>query len=86
MRLDKYIKLTRLIKRRGVAKVLINEGSVLVNNKISKPSYEVKINDIVLLKLGRRHITIKINSITDNVGKENCDSLYEILKDELSTI
>lgn len=79
MRLDKYLKLTRIVKRREVAKVLIEEGSIKANNKVVKPSYEVKIGDIVNLKLGKREITIKIKDIKEVVGKKNVDTLYEII-------
>ena len=79
MRLDKYLKLTRIVKRREVAKVLIEEGSIKANNKVVKPSYEVKIGDIVNLKLGKREIIIKIKDIKEVVGKKNVDTLYEII-------
>lgn len=85
MRLDKYLKLTRLIKRREVAKVLINESSILVNNKIVKPSYEVNINDEIKLKLGRRVIVIQVKDIQETVKKQNCGDLYTIIKDTLTT-
>lgn len=86
MRLDKYLKLTRLVKRRGVAKVLINEGSIRVNEKMVKPAYEVKPSDQINLKLGRRILTIKINVVKEVYGKENATSLYTIIKDELTTL
>lgn len=85
MRLDKYLKLTRLIKRREVAKVLISEGSVLVNSHVAKPSHEIKINDTIFIKLGRRAITIKVTDISSVVNKEKASSLYAIIKDELTT-
>lgn len=83
MRLDKYLKNTRLIKRRGVAKVLINEGSIRVNQKIIKPSYEVKVNDVISLKLGERFITIKVIQILDIVNKDKSSTLYEIIGEKL---
>ena len=85
MRLDKYLKLTRLIKRRGVAKVLINESQILVNDKPTKPAYDVKINDIIKLTLGRRSIVIKVKDLKEVVNKENADTLYTIIKDSLTT-
>jgi len=84
MRLDKYLKLTRLIKRRGVAKVLIDEGSIQVNNKTVKPSYDVKKNDIIKLKLGRRIIEIKVNELLETSTKETADKMYIVIKEELS--
>ena len=85
MRLDKYLKLTRLIKRRGVAKVLINEGKILVDDKPTKPAYDVKINDIIKLTLGKRSIVIKVKDLKEVVNKENADTLYTIIKDSLTT-
>ena len=85
MRLDKYLKLTRLIKRRGVAKVLINESQILVNDKPIKPAYEVKINDIIRLTLGKRTIVIKVKDLKEVVSKENAGTLYTIIKDSLTT-
>lgn len=85
MRLDKYLKLTRLIKRRGVAKVLINEDKIYVNDKPAKPAYEVKIGDTIKLELGKRVILIKVKNIKEVVTKENADTLYTIIKDSLTT-
>lgn len=85
MRLDKYLKLTRLIKRRGVAKVLANENKIHVNEKVAKPAYEVKLNDVIKLELGKRVILIKVNDIKEVVTKENADTLYTIIKDTLTT-
>ena len=73
MRLDKYLKLTRLIKRRGVAKVLINEDKIFVNDKPTKPAYEVKIGDVIKLELGKRMILIKVKDIKEVVNKEIFD-------------
>lgn len=85
MRLDKYLKLTRLIKRRGVAKVLANENKIYVNEKVAKPAYEVKINDTIKLELGQRVILIKVINIKEVVRRENADTLYTIIKDTLTT-
>lgn len=85
MRLDKYLKLTRLIKRRGVAKVLANENKIYVNDKPAKPAYDVKINDTIKLELGKRVILIKVTKIKEVVTKENADTLYIIIKDTLTT-
>lgn len=85
MRLDKYLKLTRLVKRREVAKVLIIEHSILVNHLPIKPSYEVKIGDEVSLTLGKRVITIKVTDIKESVTKEKASSLYTVIKDILTT-
>lgn len=79
MRLDKYLKLTRIIKRREVANVLIKEGSILVNDNKVKPSYSVKIGDKIHLKLGNRKIDIEIIAIKDIVSKKDSTDLYNII-------
>ena len=59
MRIDKYLKVSRLIIRRTIANELCNNGKVLINNKIAKPSTEVKENDVITLILGNKKITTK---------------------------
>lgn len=83
MRLDKYLKVSRLIKRRSVASVVIKDGRVLLNSKVGKPGSIVKINDIVELFLGRHFIKIKILSIKENSTIEKAREMYEILLDSI---
>jgi len=83
MRLDKYLKLTRLVKRRSVAKELATRDIFMVNGKIAKPSKEIKIGDEIFLVLGRHSLTIKVLDIKDHCLKEDSSKLYEVLKDEI---
>lgn len=83
MRMDKYLKLTRLIKRRTVAKELIERGKFKLNGRVAKPSSEIKIGDELVLPLGRHLITIKVLSVLDYCKKEQSGSLYEIVSDEI---
>lgn len=83
MRFDKYLKLTRLIKRRTIAKELIERGGFLINGKEAKPSSEVKIDDILEINLGRHYLKVKVLDIKDCAKKEDSTKLYEILKDEI---
>lgn len=83
MRIDKYLKLTRLIKRRTVAKELLERDIIKVNEKVAKPSTEVKIDDILLLPLGRHKLTVKVLNTVDYCKKSESTTLYEILKDEI---
>lgn len=83
MRLDKYLKLTRLVKRRSVAKDLANLDKFLVNDKLAKPSKEINIGDKIDLFLGKHHIVIKVLNIKDHCLKEDSTSLYEVLLDEI---
>lgn len=82
MRLDKYLKFSRIIKRRTVSKDIISFGQVSLNNKKSKPSSEVKIGDKITLILGEKQITIEVLSINDKVKKEDAFSLYKIIEEK----
>lgn len=83
MRIDKYLKLTRLIKRRTVAKELLDRGIFLINDKVAKPSSEVNEGDILTLQLGRHKLTVKVLITASYAKKEDARNLYEILKDEI---
>lgn len=83
MRLDKYLKVARLTKRRVVAKVLIDENSIKINDKCVKPSYEVKIGDEIELYLGRHHLIVKVLDIRDFASKDQANNMFEIIKDEI---
>ncbi len=83
MRLDKYLKITRLVKRRSVAKDLANLDKFYVNEKIAKPSKEINVNDIIDLYLGRHHLKVKVLDVKDHCLKESSTSLYEVIQDEI---
>jgi ribosomal 50S subunit-recycling heat shock protein len=83
MRIDKYLKLTRLIKRRTVAKELLDRGIFTINGKTAKPSSEINENDIIVLPLGRHELTVKVLKIANVVKKEDSHDLYEILEDKI---
>ena len=82
MRLDKYLKLTRLIKRRTVAKELADREIFKVNGRIAKPSSNLKVGDILELSLGRHVLTVEVLNIVDHVKKEDATSLYKVISDE----
>ncbi|MGI6467624.1 MAG: RNA-binding S4 domain-containing protein [Syntrophomonadaceae bacterium] len=79
MRLDKYLKLARLIKRRSVAKDFIENDRVLVNGRVAKPAYEVKKGDIITLLIGNKQTRVEILDIKENVRASDAKSLYRIL-------
>lgn len=79
MRLDKFLKVTRLIKRRGVAKDLCVAGLVKVNGKVAKPMHEVNVGDSLELTIGRRIIVAKVKDIKEYCKKEEIENLYEIV-------
>ncbi len=85
MRIDKYLKLTRLVKRRMVAKEIIEDGVIYINNHKVKPSKEVKIGDIVKLTLGQHQLTIKVLALNTVTTKANAEEMYEIIEDKVIT-
>ena len=78
MRLDKYLKVSRLIKRRTVANEACDPGRVIVNGKPARASYEVKVGDEVTVQLGNRDITVEIVSVQETVAKADATNLYRI--------
>ncbi|MDR0919340.1 MAG: RNA-binding S4 domain-containing protein [Oscillospiraceae bacterium] len=78
MRLDKYLKVSRLIKRRTVANEACDAGKILVNDKVARASYEVKIGDIIEIKLAR-NVKVKVLNISEIANKSNAAELFEII-------
>jgi ribosomal 50S subunit-recycling heat shock protein len=83
MRLDKYLKISRVIKRRTIAKDVIDLGFVKINGRNAKPSTEVNVEDILELTLGDRILKIKVKSLKPYTKKEDSDEMYEILDDKM---
>jgi ribosomal 50S subunit-recycling heat shock protein len=82
MRLDKYLKVSRIIKRRTVANDACDAGRVLVNGKPARASYDVKIGDVLELQLGSRSVRAEILSINEYAKKDTAEEMYKILSDE----
>lgn len=81
MRLDKYLKVSRIIKRRTVANDACDAGRVIVNGKAVRASYEVKVGDILELQLGPRSVKAQVLSINEYSTKDNATEMYQILSD-----
>ena len=79
MRLDKYLKVSRLIKRRTVANSACDEGKILVNDKIARASYEVKPNDVITIMMGQKPLSVKVINVAETVKKEDATSLYTVI-------
>ncbi len=77
MRLDKYLKVSRIIKRRTVANEACDAGRVTVNGKPARASYDVKVGDIIEVSLGARSIKIRVLEVSEYTTKENADRLFE---------
>lgn len=80
MRLDKFLKISRIIKRRTVANEAAGAGRIAVNGRIAKPSADVKPGDVLDILLGGKHVLVKINATPEVVRKEEADSLYTLLE------
>lgn len=77
MRLDKYLKVARIIKRRTVANDACDAGKVAVNGKVARASYDVKEDDVVEITLGEKTIKFKVTSVKEVVKKEEAATMYE---------
>ena len=82
MRLDKYLKVSRILKRRTVSKELALNQRVLINNKPAKPSAEVRIGDEVEVIFGRRHLTVRVMSLDTIVKKNEANTMYEVIDEK----
>jgi len=82
MRLDKYLKVSRIIKRRTIAKEVCEGGRVSINEKVAKPSTVVKEGDIIEIQFANRALKARITNILEHVKKENAKEMYEILEGE----
>lgn len=81
MRLDKYLKISRLIKRRTVANEACDAGRVLVNGKAARASYDVKMGDVLEITLGERVLKAKVLSVTEYAKKDEAAALYQIIEE-----
>ena len=79
MRLDKYLKVSRIIKRRTVANEACDAGKVEVNGKVARASYDVKVGDTIKITLGARENSYKVLSINEHALKEDAAKMYEVL-------
>lgn len=81
MRLDKFLKVSRLIKRRPIAKEIADKGRIQVNNKVAKSSTTLKIGDILLIRFGNKIVEVKVLELRENVRKEEAEKLYELISE-----
>ena len=79
MRIDKYLKISRLIKRRTVANEACDAGRVSVNGKPVKASYDVKVGDVIEISFGTRQLKAEVTDLQENVKKESAGEMYKLL-------
>lgn len=82
MRLDKYLKVSRIIKRRTLAKEVSDQGRILVNGSQAKASTTVKVGDELTIRFGQRIVTARIDRIQETSRKDEAAEMYTILKEE----
>ncbi|MBV5192274.1 hypothetical protein BUY15_08410 [Staphylococcus chromogenes] len=82
MRLDKYLKVSRLIKRRTLAKEISDQGRVKVNEQTAKAGTDVKVDDTIEIQFGQKIVTINVTGLNEHATKENAKGMYEVVKEE----
>ena len=85
MRLDKYLKVSRLIKRRQLAKDASNSERILLNGKIAKPSKEVNLGDVITIIFGKKIVEVKITKLIDSTKKDDALLMYELISEKEKT-
>ncbi|HJA74470.1 RNA-binding S4 domain-containing protein [Limosilactobacillus galli] len=82
MRLDKFLKVSRIIKRRSVAKEIADQGRILVNDRTAKSSSKVAAGDTLTIKFGNKTEVVKINQIVETTKKSEAEDMYEIVDEK----
>ncbi len=79
MRLDKYLKNSRLIKRRTIANEACDAGKVIVNGKVARASYDVKLNDIIEIQMGTHPVKVRVLVVAEHATKADAAEMYEVV-------
>ena len=82
MRLDKFLKVSRIIKRRTLAKEIADNGRIEVNDRIAKSSTKVEIGDTITISFGNKVVTVKVLLLLDSTKKEDAQNMFEILDEK----
>ncbi|MGX9292727.1 RNA-binding S4 domain-containing protein [Bacillus sp. A015] len=82
MRLDKFLKVSRLIKRRTLAKEVADQGRISINGMQAKASSDVKEGDELQIRFGQKLVTVQVNELKDTTKKEEAAGMYTVLKEE----
>ncbi|MFA5585113.1 MAG: RNA-binding S4 domain-containing protein [Saccharofermentanales bacterium] len=81
MRLDKFLKVSRIVKRRTVANEMAAAGRIEINGKRAKPGTEVKVGDLLQIGFGQKQVRVRVLQIRESVRKEEAESLYQIIQE-----
>jgi len=82
MRLDKFLKVSRLIKRRTLAKEVCDQGRIEINDRPAKASAEVKVNDRITIRFAKKTLTVKVLTVKDSAKKTDALEMFEIIKED----
>ena len=82
MRLDKFLKVSRIIKRRSVAKEVADKGRIQINGKLAKSSSTLKVGDVLQIQFGNKTLEVKVLALQDSTKKEEASKMYEILSEK----
>jgi len=82
MRLDKYLKVSRLIKRRTLAKEVADQGRILINGRPAKASSSVDVGDELQIRYGNRVLTVRVEKLMETTKKDEAETMYSVLKEE----
>ena len=77
MRLDKYLKVSRLIKRRTLAKEVSDQGRITINGNVAKAGSDVKVEDVLTIRFGQKLVTVKVTALNEHASKDNAKGMYE---------
>lgn len=86
MRLDKFLKVSRLIKRRTLAKEVAQNERIYVNDRLAKPSKELAVGDIITIEFGNKIVKVKVSSLEASIKKEDATNMYEFISEEKRNI
>ncbi|MDE1549313.1 RNA-binding S4 domain-containing protein [Jeotgalibaca caeni] len=81
MRLDKYLKVSRIIKRRTIAKEVADKGRILINGKVAKSGADVKVGDEITLQFGNKTMIVRVDKIVDTTKKDEAQEMYTVLSE-----
>lgn len=82
MRLDKFLKVSRLIKRRPLAKEVADKGRISINGQQAKASSNIKVGDELMIRFGQKVVTVEVEMLQDSTKKEDASSMYRLIKEE----
>ncbi len=80
MRLDKYLKVSRIIKRRTIANEACDAGRVMVNGKVARASLDIKVNDIIEVSFGSKNVKVQVLNVAETVKKDDAALMYKIVE------